>query len=130
MKEKHTLYRLFDRDETLLYVGITYSPRSRWTSHKQKHWWPEVNRAALVEFPDRESALRAEAAVIAAERPRYNVQHNRPQFGMVAATIMLPESLWKLVRIEAVRRGCSVSVLAETILAEVVDQAERKRGAE
>ncbi len=38
------VYRLYDADETLLYVGITYDTKTRFADHKvNKEWWPDVS---------------------------------------------------------------------------------------
>lgn len=72
------LYRLHDHDGELLYVGITDDLGRRWHDHaKDKPWWPEVASKSIEWLPSRRRALAAEATTIRAERPRYNVQHNK-----------------------------------------------------
>lgn len=74
----HALYRFFDKDDRLLYVGITLNPGARWKQHsKDKPWWHEVARVTVEHFPDRETVLEAERAAIITERPLHNVVHNR-----------------------------------------------------
>lgn len=76
--ETTTLYRFFDRDGRLLYVGIAGNPGRRWTRHASgKLWWGDVNRAELAHFASREAALDAEREAIIAERPIHNVTHAR-----------------------------------------------------
>jgi predicted GIY-YIG superfamily endonuclease len=71
------LYRLFDTNDQLLYIGVTCNPPSRWESHRSdKPWWPLVARKELTTYPDRSAALTAEREAIVAERPLHNVQHN------------------------------------------------------
>ncbi|MWA08800.1 GntR family transcriptional regulator [Streptomyces sp. BA2] len=71
------IYRLFDSDERLLYVGITASPTSRWASHSlQKSWWRDVARFDLAWLPSLEAARAAERAAIHSESPLHNVQLN------------------------------------------------------
>ena len=73
----HALYRFFGADDTLLYIGITCDPGSRWTKHaEERPWWCEVSRVTLETFDTRDAVLAAEAAAIRTERPRYNQQHN------------------------------------------------------
>lgn len=70
----HVLYRFFDQDGDLLYVGITNNPGRRWSQHRaDKPWWSEVHHIEMEHHADRESVLRAEATAIRAERPRHNV---------------------------------------------------------
>ena len=73
--EEHTLYRLFDADEKLLYVGISCMPSHRLNTHRrQRLWWDQVNRIDFVVFPDRQQAVEAERRAIAGEHPQHNIQ--------------------------------------------------------
>lgn len=77
------VYRLFDAEGTLLYVGKTYRPEVRFyggpTSHSAtKEWWPEVARIVVKTYRSDVDALAAEAWAIKRERPSYNVAHPRP----------------------------------------------------
>ena len=77
MSERTAVYRLYDADDALLYVGISKSFGSRWEQHAYRQpWWPEVHRQTVEWHPDRECALAAEEAAICSEGPRYNVMHN------------------------------------------------------
>jgi hypothetical protein len=70
------LYRLYDADERLLYVGITADPEYRWTQHaKDKEWWPSVARKSVEWFEARGRAASAEISTIRQELPQYNRQH-------------------------------------------------------
>jgi hypothetical protein len=75
-QRQQTLYRLFDEDDRLLYVGITWNVRNRFYAHKaDKVWWDDVVRHELEEYPDRDSVLKAEMLAIKTELPIYNVVH-------------------------------------------------------
>lgn len=75
---RQTLYRFFDATGELLYIGITMNPVQRWHAHRhEKQWWPDKGRIEWMHYPDRASVLIAEEAAIKAEKPRYNVVHNR-----------------------------------------------------
>lgn len=68
------LYRLYDADEDLLYIGISETPEKRWVSHADtKSWWPQVAATSVEWFETRELAQAAEAKAIATERTPYNV---------------------------------------------------------
>jgi len=74
---KHALYRFFDDQGDLLYVGITMNPSARWPQHKRdKHWWHQVENITLEVFGSRKEVLDAETEAIKTEHPRYNVVHN------------------------------------------------------
>lgn len=67
------LYRIYDADGALLYVGISIRLPERVAEHsKDKPWWMSAARIDLEHFPDRTSAGIAEAAAIRAERPIHN----------------------------------------------------------
>jgi predicted GIY-YIG superfamily endonuclease len=76
----HVLYRLSDRTDVLLYVGITADFTQRMAAHeRERAWWPQVDRAATrIEYYDcRSAALDAEREAIKAENPLHNDQHNQ-----------------------------------------------------
>lgn len=74
-----TVYRLFDTDDRLLYVGIAGNPGRRFEQHRtDKAWWGDVARIDLEHFATREDALEAERHAITTERPTHNRIHNRP----------------------------------------------------
>jgi hypothetical protein len=73
------LYRFYDSDGLLLYIGITIYGPTRWTQHATyQDWWPAVARVEVEHFPTVTEAHTAEVAAILAERPRYNVMHTEP----------------------------------------------------
>jgi hypothetical protein len=69
-----TVYRFYDAESLLLYVGVSNSPLTRWNAHLEKTWWPEVARIAVEHFPTRAEALDAEEEAIADELPLYNAE--------------------------------------------------------
>ena len=72
-----SVYRIWGRDGTLLYVGsTTRPPGERVAEHaREKPWWGEVGRWDAQPVADR-VLLRVEAAAIRSQRPRYNITHN------------------------------------------------------
>lgn len=69
-----TLYRFYDRDGRLLYVGITEKAWQRFKSHQRsKEWWTDSERAHLEHFETRKEAMRAELHAIKTERPLFNI---------------------------------------------------------
>ena len=67
------LYRLYDDDGVLLYIGIAFSPEARWKDHTRKPWWHLVAKKAVEWYDTRLLALEAEARAVESERPVYNV---------------------------------------------------------
>lgn len=77
MTTPHALYRFYDLEDRLLYVGITLDLGARWKYHsKNKTWWTDVVRCTVEHFLTREAVLIAEKAAIIAEKPRWNIVHN------------------------------------------------------
>lgn len=74
----HTLYRFYDAEGRLLYIGIAVDFLSRWRKHRKRDWWPLVARMDIVSYPNRAAAQSAETRAIKTERPLRNIQHNRP----------------------------------------------------
>ena len=74
-----TLYRMYDHDGNLVYVGITSRMNgTRFAQHdRDKSWWQSVSRIDLEHFATRQEALDAERVAIQTERPMRNVCHNR-----------------------------------------------------
>lgn len=73
---KTALYRHFDGEGRLLYVGVSLSPTYRLRQHLDcSAWYQSIATVAIEWFPSRASALSAERAAIKAERPEFNVVH-------------------------------------------------------
>lgn len=72
------LYRYFDADGRLLYIGISLHAAKRAAEHRAgKDWWNDVATMTIEKFATREAALEAERVAIIAEGPLHNVVHNR-----------------------------------------------------
>jgi len=75
----HALYRFWAADGTLLYIGLTMNPPTRFKAHsKDKEWWLLVASVTFEHFPTRDALVAAERAAIEQERPVHNVTYNRP----------------------------------------------------
>lgn len=71
------LYRYYDKDGTLLYVGISLNAIARATQHRVgAHWWANVANMTVEHYATREQAAHAEREAIAGEKPLYNVIYN------------------------------------------------------
>lgn len=102
-----TLYRFYDADDRLLYVGISLSVFQRWQQHSaDKPWWQHVCRGVLEHFDTREAAAQAELCAIRDEDPLFNVI-GRPR--------ELSESAWDIYR-SWMRHGVPLSPWARSIL--------------
>lgn len=75
MRERTCVYRLYDANDGLLYVGITTDTAVRWQAHSTSKWWPEVARKDVTWYAKRADAEAAEIAAIKAEQPAHNRAH-------------------------------------------------------
>ena len=88
-EERTALYRFFDADENLLYVGITNEPWRRWREHVlAQPWFPQVKHQAITWYDERVSAELAERTAIRREQPRFNKAH-----AILPVAVELPEEL-------------------------------------
>jgi predicted GIY-YIG superfamily endonuclease len=77
MTEPTDLYRLYNVNDTLLYVGISYSAIARMVQHKaEKPWFDQVVRIEIEKFLYRDGAAKAEERAIKYEKPLHNIQHS------------------------------------------------------
>lgn len=70
----HRLYRWFDEDGNLLYVGITSDPMYRMGQHYRTSRWVDFATTITLGpvLPDEETARRLETAAIRSEGPIFN----------------------------------------------------------
>lgn len=69
-----TVYFYYDRDDELLYVGVTGNgPQRSWTHSRNAVWWPRVVRAEYEHHRLAADAYAAESRAIAELDPIYNV---------------------------------------------------------
>jgi hypothetical protein len=66
------VYRLYDADGVLLYIGSSYDPDHRCKAHQKQPWWPQVARRTEEWHPGRGHAYTAELAAIAVEGAKHN----------------------------------------------------------
>ena len=71
------LYRHFDAEGKLLYVGVSISALNRLASHQQNsHWFWDISKVEVSKFETRQASLDAETAAIKNEKPLHNIIHN------------------------------------------------------
>lgn len=73
----NALYKAFNDDNELLYIGISMRAAQRFHEHgKFSGWFEEVSKITVEWFPSREDAMDAEREAIIKYHPKYNIQHN------------------------------------------------------
>lgn len=70
--EPAAVYRLWDVEGNLLYIGSAFDPEERCKSHQKKPWWSEVARRTEQWFSARGTAYAEEMKAIRMERPKHN----------------------------------------------------------
>lgn len=79
----HTVYRLFNADGELLYVGCSLRAFKRLYDHagtqRSQQWWQQAVSCTFEHFTDRETALERERQIILTETPRFNVRVDGPK---------------------------------------------------
>jgi len=74
------LYRHFDANGNLLYVGISISAMVRLSQHKDfSPWYADVARVEIENFPTRQDAMRAEREAVRTESPTHNIHHQHAE---------------------------------------------------
>lgn len=72
------LYRWYDVEARLLYVGVAFNPVGRAGQHQRSQpWWGDVRSATVEWFDTRVQALDEEEDAIKRERPQHNIVHAR-----------------------------------------------------
>jgi predicted GIY-YIG superfamily endonuclease len=75
MATPHYVYRMYDEDGRLLYVGISKTLATRLTQHhRDKPWAHEIASVTGKRYTSRDAARAAEIQAIGTEGPAYNVQ--------------------------------------------------------
>ena len=100
MREATQLYRQFDRDGTLLYVGVSLSAEARRSRHKRvkARWFDQIALIEVETFSTREAALAAETAAIAtASRAVAGMKRSGTRRRMAAFLTLPPAVRYMLV---------------------------------
>ena len=76
MSKPTSLYRHYNKDDQLLYIGVSLSAYARLSQHKANSEWAKSSVKMTTEtFDNREDALKAEKNAIINECPLFNVTH-------------------------------------------------------
>lgn len=74
MNKDNYLYRHFDGEGNLLYVGISIDPIKRLKDHSvAAHWFSKIKSVTIEEFESRNLVIDAEKNAIKNENPIYNI---------------------------------------------------------
>jgi hypothetical protein len=82
--QRTSLYRHYDADGRLLYVGISVSHLLRMVGHrKASDWYWDIKRVEVEHFPCHASAAMAEITAIRTEQPLWNKAHQPEPFRII-----------------------------------------------
>lgn len=95
-KRPAAVYRLYDDEGTLLYVGASYNPDRRCEEHRRKPWGARIARRTEAWYPSREEAFEVERDAIWKEGPLHN-QASTPEYAKLrrAQAAATPEK-WRV----------------------------------
>lgn len=83
---KTYVYRLWDAQKELLYVGISKSLMTRIDQHaKGKSWADEIDSVTAKAYASRDAARAAEIQAIRSENPKHNIMDRAPLNHLVAS---------------------------------------------
>jgi excisionase family DNA binding protein len=115
----YRLYRHYNTDGELLYVGISLNAFARLVGHRDHStWFADISRVELEAFETKEAALEAEKIAIQKERPTFNVQHN-PVASLKSGEVtpIGQHRLLVSIKYACAHYGCSPSHLYELLAA-------------
>lgn len=103
------LYRFYDADDQLLYVGIARDLGARFASHRRRsEWWALTVRGTTTAYPSRADAELAEGLAIHSEHPIHNL--SRPTEAKIArlqgAALESADATQLVAEIERLRAVC------------------------
>lgn len=87
------LYRFYDSNDQLLYIGISLHAAQRASQHRRdKPWWPDVYRMEVQHLEcDRREAEQIERSAIIDETPLYNLTHSQRE---QTSPLVAPTLVW------------------------------------
>lgn len=124
------LYRHFDKNNSLLYVGITADPDRRTKQHRAGPWGAAIARTTVKEYPTRIKAAIAELRAMESESPRYNrIPHGEQNCKLGVAVmfaVRVPRELLEQVDVVCKEKKINKSRFARGALEKALKGEKRK----
>jgi predicted GIY-YIG superfamily endonuclease len=105
------LYRLYDSEDQLIYVGVSKSAVRRLEQHlRDKPWADQIARQTAQAYPSRDAAIEAERQAIQKEKPKKNILHNKtPEADLLDRAKFLWRHMTESERAEAIQLARTLS---------------------
>ena len=126
MSKDTALYRQYNANRELLYIGISCNVGSRTSQHKKATWFKEIAIISIEHFPDRESALAAEILAIKKEKPLYNFLHSKVRIAKNKRSIAITRPINEWLVKKAQEAKMSISAFLEKCLVEEMMACKQK----
>lgn len=125
LADMHAVYRMFDPDGGLLYVGRT-ARAGRFDEHAEKRWFPLVSVITLEWHPTFAAAVLAETKAIADEKPRYNIvgTPGAKRTGPRVKVTDFPDALGDVLEVFGDDNGLHWQVAADRLAEQLPDRWE------
>ena len=79
-----SLYRHYDSNDNLLYIGVSLNALNRLSQHKRTGaWFNDISRVSIDKYETRQLVLDAEREAIVNESPKYNKQHSNNKDNLI-----------------------------------------------
>lgn len=89
MTTRTALYRHWDDNDVLLYIGISMNPLLRNKVHLENMAWRgKIAKITIEYFPTRQEAMAAEAAAVVAESPVHNKHYATTDTGRLITDLI------------------------------------------
>ena len=106
-----TLYRHFDANNNLLYIGVSSRISQRIKEHSiHSSWWKNVSKITLEHFETRKEVLEAERNAIIAEQPKHNIKHKNGKIKDVKESVEYSDYRGRLLTARLVEIPIMLSV--------------------
>ena len=112
---KTDLYRHFNADGVLLYVGVSLSAIERLIGHRGSKWSHEIANVTVEPFRSRNAALAAETKAIRIEKPLYNKKSRPICADDLCLRVHLTIEERRELRIAAAKADLSMTVLVRRL---------------
>lgn len=89
--DPHAVYRMYDKDDNLLYIGMSWEPSVRIRTHRVRNAWARAAVRWTEEWhPNQQEAQGAERDAIKAEKPERNGTHTEYHRAISLAHLGIP----------------------------------------